>query len=153
MDLTAQLRAFRPWNEQEARDRDALLRLLELGQAPCGREDPAHLTASAWVVSPDRKQVLLAYHDLYDSWAWLGGHADGDRDLLAAALREAREESGLEEEFIRSCLENSEIETGVIPEPGSQVLTLSTCTGQGYDTRWVVQGVLACRYAWTEGPE
>lgn len=63
------------------------------------------------------------------------------------------EESGLEEEFIRSCLENSEIETGVIPEPGSQVLTLSTCTGQGYDTRWVVQGVLACRYAWTEVPE
>lgn len=97
MDLIAGLRAFRPWNEQEERDRDALVRLLERGEAPYGREDPAHLTASAWVVSPDRKQVLLAYHDLYDSWAWLGGHADGDRDLLAAALREAREESGLEE--------------------------------------------------------
>ena len=37
----------------------------------------------------------MAYHNLYDSWAWLGGHADGERDLLAVALREVREESGL----------------------------------------------------------
>lgn len=97
MELTAQLRAFRPWNGQEERDRALLLRLLEEDRAPYGREDPAHLTASAWVVSPDRRQVLLAYHNLYDSWAWLGGHADGERDLLAVALREVREESGLEE--------------------------------------------------------
>jgi len=41
--------------------------------------------------------VLLAYHNIYDSWAWLGGHADGDRDLLSVAVREVREESGLEE--------------------------------------------------------
>lgn len=97
MDLAAQLRAFRPWNEQEERDREALLRLLENGQAPYGREDPAHLTASAWVASPGRDRVLLAYHNLYDSWSWLGGHADGERDLLSTALREVREESGLEE--------------------------------------------------------
>ena len=97
MDLKRGLRALRPWNEQEARDRDTLLRLLERGQAPYGREDPAHLTASAWVVAPDRRRVLLAYHNLFDSWTWLGGHADGERDLLSVALREAREESGLEE--------------------------------------------------------
>jgi len=97
MDLIAQLRAFRPWNEQEERDRDALLRLLEGGGVSYDREDPAHMTASAWVVSSDRRRVLLAYHNIYDSWAWLGGHADGDRDLLSVALREVREESGLEE--------------------------------------------------------
>ena len=56
------------------------------------------------------------------------------------------EESGLEEDFIRSCLANSEIETGVEPEAGAQVLTLSTCTGEGYESRWVVQGVLAQVY-------
>ena len=97
MDLMAQLRAFRPWNEQEELDQKALLFLLEHGQAPYGREDPAHWTASAWVASPDRSQVLMAYHNVYGSWAWLGGHADGERDLLSVALREVREESGLEE--------------------------------------------------------
>lgn len=56
------------------------------------------------------------------------------------------EESGLEEEFIRDCLEASVIDTGVIPEAGAQVLTLSTCTERGYSSRWVVQGVLAAQY-------
>ena len=54
-----------------------------------------HLTASAWVVNPDRTKVLMAYHKLYDSWAWLGGHADGDWDLGRVAEKEAREESGI----------------------------------------------------------
>lgn len=48
----------------------------------------AHITASAWVVNPDRTRVLMAYHHIYDSWAWLGGHADGDEDLPSVALRE-----------------------------------------------------------------
>lgn len=96
MDIIAALAAYRPWNGQEARDRAELLRRLKNGEALYGRENlSAHLTASAWVVSPDRTQVLLAYHNLYDSWAWLGGHADGDRDLLGVTLREVREESGL----------------------------------------------------------
>ena len=97
MTLLQQLEAYRPWNEQEARDREELLRRLRSGEELYTRDNAsAHLTASAWVVSPDRRQVLMAYHNLYDSWAWLGGHADGDRDLLAVALREVREESGLE---------------------------------------------------------
>lgn len=54
-----------------------------------------HFTASAWIVSPDRKQVLLAYHNLYQAWGWLGGHADGQADLEAVARREVQEESGL----------------------------------------------------------
>ncbi|MBD9198448.1 MAG: NUDIX domain-containing protein [Clostridiales bacterium] len=98
MDLMQELAAYRPWNEQEERDRAELLRRLGSGEELYSRDNAsAHLTASAWVVSPDRTQVLLAYHNLYDSWAWLGGHADGDRDLPAVALREVREESGLTE--------------------------------------------------------
>ena len=57
------------------------------------------------------------------------------------------EERGLEEEFLDFCLESSEIDTGVVPEPDNQVLTLSTCTGQGYSSRWVVQGTLRGQYA------
>lgn len=56
----------------------------------------AHITVSAWIMDKDRKKVLMAYHNLYQSWAWLGGHADGDADLKAVALKEIREESGLE---------------------------------------------------------
>ena len=98
MDLIQGLSAFCPWNEQEAQDRLELLRRLQSGESLYGRENTsAHLTASAWVVSPDRTRVLMAYHNLYDSWAWLGGHADGQRDLLAVALREVQEESGLTE--------------------------------------------------------
>jgi len=56
---------------------------------------PGHLTGSAWVVSPDRSQTLLTHHLKLDKWLQLGGHADGDGDLLAVARREAEEESGL----------------------------------------------------------
>jgi 8-oxo-dGTP pyrophosphatase MutT (NUDIX family) len=54
-----------------------------------------HLTGSAWIVSPDRRRTLLTEHRKLHKWLQLGGHADGDPDLLAVALREAWEESGL----------------------------------------------------------
>ena len=96
MELLEQLEQYRPFNEQEARDREELLRRMCSGEDLYTRDNSAaHFTASAWVVSPGRDQVLMAYHNLYDSWAWLGGHADGERDLLSVALREVREESGL----------------------------------------------------------
>lgn len=95
--LKKQVQAFLPFNEQEMRDKELLLNWIESGVDILTRENTvAHLTASAWVVSPDRNHILMAYHNLYNSWAWLGGHADGDRDLLRVALREAREESGIE---------------------------------------------------------
>ena len=95
-ELIQQVEHYRPWNEQEAEDKKEFLERLKSGESLYTRENRcAHLTASAWVVSPDRKQVLMAYHNLYDSWAWLGGHADGEKDLLKTAIREVREESGL----------------------------------------------------------
>ena len=57
----------------------------------------AHVTASAWVVNKDRSRVLMVYHNIYDSWSWLGGHADGETDLLAVAVREVKEEAGISE--------------------------------------------------------
>lgn len=96
MELLNQLELYRPFNEQEARDREELMRRVCSGDDLYTRGNPAaHFTASAWVVSPNRDQVLMAYHNLYGSWAWLGGHADGERDLLSVAIREVREESGL----------------------------------------------------------
>lgn len=54
-----------------------------------------HLTGSAWVLDASRQRTLLTHHRKLDKWLQLGGHADGDSDLLAVALREAEEESGL----------------------------------------------------------
>ena len=97
-ELIRQLEEYTPWNEQEAADRAELLRRLKSGEELYTRQNKsAHLTASAWVVSPARDKVLMAYHNLYNSWSWLGGHADGERDLLAVALREVREESGVKD--------------------------------------------------------
>lgn len=60
------------------------------------RSRVAHLTSSALIFNPGRDRLLLVYHNLYRSWGWTGGHADGDGDLLRVALREAREETGIE---------------------------------------------------------
>ena len=57
---------------------------------------PGHVTGSAWILSHDRRAFLLAHHAKLDRWLQCGGHSDGDPDTAAVALREAREESGLE---------------------------------------------------------
>ena len=54
-----------------------------------------HFTGSAWLVSADGARVLLTHHRKLGLWLQLGGHADGDADLVRVALREAEEESGL----------------------------------------------------------
>ena len=96
MHIFEQLRGFAPYNEQEASDRRLILQYAAQFQNLFTRENEmAHLTASCWIVNPARTKVLMAYHNIYDSWAWLGGHADGMEDLLAVAQKEANEESGV----------------------------------------------------------
>ena len=95
-EMIQKIREYKPFNEQEERDREVLLRLLSGVEDVYSRENlTAHMTASAWVVNENRDKVLMAYHNIYHSWSWLGGHADGERDLLAVALREVGEESGV----------------------------------------------------------
>ena len=96
MDIVEAIRAYAPGNEQEARDKAVILRFLAEHNDAFERSNLlAHMTASAWVVNAARDKVLMVYHKLYDSWSWTGGHADGDRDLPAVALREVREETGV----------------------------------------------------------
>jgi 8-oxo-dGTP pyrophosphatase MutT (NUDIX family) len=56
-----------------------------------------HFTASVWLISPDGNEALLTHHRKLNRWLQLGGHCDGNSDVLASALREAREESGIED--------------------------------------------------------
>ena len=94
--LKEQIRVYRPVNEQEERDRELILHCLETEKDIFTRKNHlAHMTASAWIVNEPRTKVLMAYHNIYHSWSWLGGHADGETDLLKVALKEAQEESGI----------------------------------------------------------
>ena len=95
MPLIDDVRAFVPGCEQETADRELILRRLEEDPGVWGRESPTHLTTSAWAVDARGERVLLVYHKIYDSWSWVGGHADGEHDLAAVALRELEEETGV----------------------------------------------------------
>lgn len=94
--LEEQIQSFVPFNEQEEKDKAYILSCLRHMNDIFTRENyVAHMTASGWVVNKDRTKVLMAYHKIYDSWAWLGGHADGEEDLLYVAMKEVSEESGI----------------------------------------------------------
>ena len=94
--LTREIGRYRCRCEQEERDRDEILRRITSGENLLTRDNAsAHFTASAWICNESHDKVLMCYHRIYDSWSWLGGHADGDSDLRRVALREVREESGL----------------------------------------------------------
>ena len=87
---------YEPWDEKETAEKEMILDFLQNHQDAFLRTNLAgHMTVSAWVVNPEHTKVLMAYHRLYDSWAWLGGHADGCTDLVSVAVKEAREEAGL----------------------------------------------------------
>ena len=88
---------FSPKDEREAREREMMLDLIaRYGDAILTRgSDAVHMTASSIIVSPDRKRTLMAFHKIYNSWAWTGGHADGESDFEAIARREAEEETGI----------------------------------------------------------
>ena len=97
MALREDIAAYRPCNAQEAQDKELILSFMDSHDDVFSRENQvAHLTASAWVTNLDRTKVLMVYHKLYDSWAWCGGHADGERDLLHVAVKECREETGIQ---------------------------------------------------------
>lgn len=97
MDIMEQIRAFSPLCAQEEQDKAAMLAFLACHDDAFARTNLiAHMTASAWVLNPARTQVVMCWHNLYRSWSWSGGHADGQRDLLAVAVREVAEETGLQ---------------------------------------------------------
>lgn len=96
MTLLEQLRDYQPYNEEEACLKPIIVDFLEKHADAFLRENlVAHMTASAWIVNKERTKVLMAYHNIYRSWGWLGGHADGDEDLLRVCRKEVAEESGL----------------------------------------------------------
>jgi 8-oxo-dGTP pyrophosphatase MutT (NUDIX family) len=89
------LDGYRPRDAAEAADL-ARVRAMVGGGDPWTRSSPLHVTASALIVHPPTRRVLLRWHQRQRAWLQVGGHADpGETDALAIALREAAEETGL----------------------------------------------------------
>lgn len=96
MNVYESIKNYRPCNEQEEHDQAQMLRFMEQNPDYLERKNQiAHVTVSVWTVNQEHTKVLMAYHNIYDSWAWLGGHADGAEDLRAVAMRELQEETGV----------------------------------------------------------
>jgi 8-oxo-dGTP pyrophosphatase MutT (NUDIX family) len=95
--LLEKLHVYAPGDDREAQALDAVRRFVS-AHPNCFERSLAigHITGSAWVVDRDRTSALLTHHRKLDKWLQPGGHADGDPDILAVALREVREECGLD---------------------------------------------------------
>ena len=62
------------------------------GNAP----DWGHVTGSSWIVDESGEKVVLLFHGKLRKWVQPGGHCDDESDVLSVAMREAREETGLD---------------------------------------------------------
>jgi hypothetical protein len=90
------LASYHPTDRRESEMRDEILAFVRQNPACFERTlAEGHITASAWITNRDRSRVLLTHHRKLDRWFQLGGHADGETNVLKVALAEAGEESGL----------------------------------------------------------
>ena len=90
------LKEYVPYNEQEKEDIALMIKAEEIfGQILTRENEFCHLTASAFIVNREHTKVLCIYHNIYKSWSWVGGHADGDDNMLYVAQKETGEETSL----------------------------------------------------------
>ena len=96
MSLKEKIENYLPYNIEEQKDKELILKYMDIFDDVLTRKNEiGHFTSSCWIVNKEKTKVLMVYHNIYDSWSWVGGHADGDDDLLHVSLKEASEETGL----------------------------------------------------------
>ncbi len=98
MAFINQIQSYHPENEQELSDQRVMLDYIQKFEHNIlHRENEiAHITSSSIILNTERTKMLMIHHNIYNTWTWTGGHADGDRNLLEIALKEAQEETGIE---------------------------------------------------------
>ena len=116
-----EIRKYIPYNKQEEKDKELILKCINNYDDLLFRENPiAHITSSGYIVNKDRTKVLMIHHNIYKTWAWTGGHADGDPDLIHVAIKEAIEETGVKHFHVVS----------------EEILSLDVLTVDGHIKKW-----------------
>lgn len=96
MNWTESIKNYNTCNEQEKKDKEITIKCIDLIDDILTRDNEiAHITSSAFVVNKNKDKVLMVHHNIFNSWSWTGGHADGDEDLLHVAIKEVIEETGV----------------------------------------------------------
>jgi len=92
-----QIKSYECINKQEASDQRVILEYIKdyKDNILTRNNKIAHLTSSGFIMNKSLTKVLMIHHNIYNTWAWTGGHADGEEDLLKIATKEAKEETGL----------------------------------------------------------
>ncbi len=90
------LKNYTPYNSQEEGDKKYFIKCEEKQQILTRDNLNCHLCSSAFIINKKRNKVLCIYHNIYKSWTWIGGHADGDDDMLNVAQKETKEETSLD---------------------------------------------------------
>ena len=159
-DLYSFLESYSPRDEEQQRIKSEFLKFISRAPAPLSRENlEGHLTASALLFNSDETKVLLTHHRKLGKWLQLGGHADGDSDLLRVALKEGEEESGIQgivpirEEIIDLDIHEIPARNGVpkhlhydvrfilrVPSQAAEDFTISD---ESLDLRWFTRGEVA----------
>ena len=116
MNLIEYIKNYKPFNEQEEKDKEITIKCLEMFDDILTRDNEiVHMTSSGFVVNKNRDKVLMIHHNIYNSWAWTGGHADGEEDLLYVALKEVEEETGVKNLY---SVNNDILSLDIIPVHG-----------------------------------
>ena len=97
MDYIQAIKNFEPMNEQEQNDKKLILNFIEKNDDVLYRDNEyAHMTSSGLIFNEKLDKILMVHHNIYNTWSWTGGHADNDSDLLYVAIKEAKEETGIQ---------------------------------------------------------
>jgi len=94
------IKKYIPCNEQENKDKKIIIKCFNMFDDILTRDNElVHMTSSAFVINKNRDKVLMVHHNIFNSWSWTGGHADGEKDLLLVAVNEVKEETGVKNVF------------------------------------------------------
>lgn len=97
MNFITEINDFIPNNDQERQDKRVILDFIKQCRHNIllRNNEIAHITSSGFIMNPSLDKVLMVHHNIRNTWAWTGGHADGDENLLQVAIKEAKEETGI----------------------------------------------------------